>query len=118
MEIQFEQNRDFNQSHRDEENRSKEGEQRQPQGQEGDPNQRLVNREELDTEEKELDRRPADIANHDANDKGQDTSSAIAGVQDDQQNSTRNSSKPLGENPDYNAKLENEEDKEEINGDE
>ncbi|RZL69933.1 MAG: hypothetical protein EOO93_00045 [Pedobacter sp.] len=111
MEIQFEQNRDFNQSHRDD----KQGEhiQRgQPQGREGDPNQRIVKSEELNNEEKGLDRRPADAANGNI-EKGDDTSSAIPGMQSDQQNSTRNSSKPDGEAPNYSTEMENNQNKEE-----
>ena len=113
MEIQFEQNREFNQSHR--ENNAKDvKESGQPQGKEGDPNQHLVNRKELDTEEKNLDRRPADVANEEITNNGNHTSSAIPGVQSDAQNSTRNPSKPLGEDPNVNAERENKEENEEL----
>ncbi|SOD14134.1 hypothetical protein [Pedobacter xixiisoli] len=116
MEIQFEQNRDFNQSHREgnQQTNRKSGE---PQGREGDPNQRLVKREELDTDEKVLDRRPADVQEEKANETGNEKSSAIAGVQDDQQNSTRGSSKPLGENAIQKTEIKSKE-SEENNGNE
>lgn len=112
MEIQFEQNRDFNQAHRNEPTvtDTKEGEKGKPQGREGNPNQRLTNREELETDEKELDRRPADVADENLN-TGDDGSSAVQGIQSDAQNTTRNSGKPSGEEPNYNAEVENKEDK-------
>ncbi|RZK13731.1 MAG: hypothetical protein EOO43_17455, partial [Flavobacterium sp.] len=97
MEIQFEQNRDFNQSHR-EDKQDENVERGQPQGREGDPNQRIVKSDELNNEEKGLDRRPADAING-IIDEGDDTSSAIPGMQSDQQNSTRNNSRPDGEEP-------------------
>lgn len=113
MGIQFEQNRDFNQSHR--EDKQDEGVKRgQPQGREGDPNQRIVKREELSNDEKGLDRRPADAINGNM-DEGSDTASAIPGMQSDQQNSTRNNSRPDGEEPNGNAEGENE-NKEDQNG--
>lgn len=107
MEIQFEQNRDFNQSHREGNHQKEQKESRQPQGEEGNPNQRLVKRAELDTDEKELDRRPADVEGENPNNIGDANSSAIAGVQNDQQNSTRSSSKPFGENTERNTEIEN-----------
>ncbi len=116
MEIQFEQNRDFNQSHRDDHQNNEHNEKEGPQGKEGDPNQHLVKREELDNEEKELDRRPADTTDGAKEDEGDSTSSAIPGVQSDNQNSTRNSSKPNGEDPNHNAEVENKEDKEKHDG--
>lgn len=115
MEIQFEQNRDFNQSHRDNPvTDTNDNERSQPQGKEGDPNQHLVNRKALDTDEKTLDRRPADVANGDLGNDDDHTSSAVAGVQSDAQNTTRNSSKPLGEDPNVNAERENKEENEEL----
>ncbi len=114
MEIQFEQNRDFNQSHRENSvTDTNDNERRQPQGKEGDPNQHLVNRKALDTDEKTLDRRPADVANGDL-ENDDHTSSAVAGVQRDAQNTTRNSSKPLGEDPNVNAERENKEENDEL----
>ena len=104
MEIQFEQNRDFNQSHREENNEEvKKG---QPQGEEGNPNQRIVSRDDINNEEKQLDRRPADLENGQGDSLGNETSSAIAGVQSDQQNSTRNTSNPSGEDPNNNTDTE------------
>ncbi|MCJ0743713.1 hypothetical protein [Pedobacter montanisoli] len=113
MEIQFEQNRDFNQLHREENPVSdkKEEEKGELGGSEGNPDQKLVNREELNKEERELDRRPADIAHGEGDQLGDESSSAIAGVQSDQQNSTRGNRKPLGEDPNYNAETENKENK-------
>ncbi len=114
MEIQFEQNREFNQSHRENSvTDTKDHEGTQPQGKEGDPNQHLVNRKALDTEEKNLDRRPADVANGDLDDDDQ-TSSAVPGIQSDAQNTTRNPSKPLGEDPNVNAERENKEENDEL----
>lgn len=66
----------------------------QPQGKEGDPHQNMVNRENLVTEEKELDRRPADTANGNTSEDGGATSSAIAGIQDDQKNANGEAVKP------------------------
>ena len=112
MESQFQQDRDFKQSQREENSPDEYKEGRQPQGREGDPNQRLVKRKELDNDEKELDRRPADVKEDNGSAQGHDTSSAISGVQDDQQNSTRNSGRPLGEDPSHNAEIESKEDEE------
>ncbi|WP_410221187.1 hypothetical protein [Pedobacter sp.] len=111
MEIQFEQNRDFNQLHRDENPVSDKKEKGEAGGSEGNPDQKLVNSEKLDNDEKELDRRSADIAHGKGNQLGGEGSSAVAGVQSDQQNSTRSNRKPLGEDPNYNAETENKEDK-------
>lgn len=94
MEIQFEQNRDFNQSHREEAERpvepnnetvsdTKEGEKGRPQGEEGNPNQRFADRESYQNEQKDLDRRPSDVAAGNANDTGEGNASAVAGVIDD-----------------------------------
>jgi len=115
MENQFQQNRDFNQSHRGHSTvtDTQSNEKGQPQGEEGNPNQRLTHREALDQQEKELDRRPADVANGMANDQGDQSSSAIAGIQSDQQNSSEGASKPIGEDPNRNAEIENKEDAEE-----
>lgn len=107
MEIEFEQNRDFNQSH-EEEGQNNYRDKGKPQGREGDPNQRLVKREELDNDKKELDRRPADIENERLDDDS-GHASAIPGIQSDNQNSTRNNSKPIGEDPNHNAEIENKE---------
>lgn len=115
MEIQFEQNRDFNQSHRESPvTDTNDKNSKQPQGREGDPNQRLVNREELNTEEKMLDRRPADVEDENFNPEKDRTSSAIPGIQSDSQNTTRNSGKPLGEDPNVNAERENKEENDEL----
>jgi len=116
MEIQFEQNKNFNQSHREEPTVTKTTEQDKgkPQGKEGDPHIRMVTTE-FENEEKTLDRRPADVANKDLDHPNDDdTSSAIPGVQSDLQNTTRNSSKPLGEDPNVNAERENKEENDEL----
>ncbi len=115
MEIQFEQNRDFNQSHRENSvTDTNDKESKQPQGKEGDPHQRLVKREELDTEEKTLNRRPADVVNGELEKDDDNTSSAVAGIQSDAQNTTRSTSKPSGEDPNVNAERENKEENDEI----
>lgn len=113
MEIQFEQNRDFNQLHREESMVSdkKESDKGEVGGSEGNPDQKLVNRKKLDNKEKELNRRSADIAHGKGNQQGDENTSAIAGIQSDQQNSTRGNKKPLGEDPNYNAEIENKENK-------
>ena len=111
MEIQFEQNKNFNQSHRDEPTVTKttENDKGKPQGREGDPNFRMVTTES-ENDEKNLDRRPADVVNENINsDESDDTSSAIPGIQSDLQNTTRHPSKPLGEDPNVNAERENKE---------
>eukprot|EP01085_Mycamoeba_gemmipara_P004128 Mycagemm_TRINITY_DN10239_c0_g1::TRINITY_DN10239_c0_g1_i2::g.4128::m.4128 type:complete len:118 gc:universal TRINITY_DN10239_c0_g1_i2:368-15(-) len=115
MENQFEQNRNFNQSHRGQSTvtNTQSNEKGQPQGEEGNPNQRLAKREALDGEEKALDRRPADVAQGIANDQGDQDSSAVAGIQNDQQNASEGASEPLGEDPNHNAEIENKEDAEE-----
>ncbi|MDQ8003534.1 MAG: hypothetical protein REI64_01970 [Pedobacter sp.] len=114
MEIQFEQNKNFNQSHRDEPSveNTREGEKGQPQGREGDPNIRMANREALESDRPELDRRPADVAQGNASDIGDEKSSAVAGVRSEQQDSSEGESKPTGEDPNYNDRKNNE-DKEE-----
>lgn len=111
MEIQFEQNKNFNQSHRDDPSveDTREGEKGQPQGREGDPNIRIVNREALESDRPELDRRPADVANGNASDIGDENSSAVAGVRSDQQDVASGDSKPTGEDPDYDTELRNQE---------
>ncbi|WP_113662443.1 hypothetical protein [Pedobacter nanyangensis] len=116
MEIQFEQNRNFNQSHREDPSvtQTTQKDKGKPQGKEGDPQQHLVNSRALDTEEKTLDRRPADVSNGEAGNNDDKASSAVPGIQSDSQNSTRNSSKPLGEDPNVNADRENQEDQEEL----
>lgn len=101
METQFEQNKHFNQSHRDESvTDTREGEKGQPQGREGDPNIRMAKREALQSEKTELDRRPYDVANGDASDTGDENSSAVAGVRSDQQDAASGDSRPLAEDPD------------------
>ena len=110
MEIQFEQNKAFNQGHRGEEasvNDTKEQDKGKPQGREGDPNIRLANREALQTEKIELDRRPYDVANGEASSTGDEDSSAIAGVKSDQQDAASGDSKPLAEDPYTNTEEEN-----------
>ena len=100
MEIQFEQNKKFNQSHRDDHSvtDTRDEEKRQPQGKEGDPNIRLKNREALQTEKTELDRRPYDIVQGDASSIGDESTSAVAGIKNDQQDSASGDSRPLGGN--------------------
>ena len=101
METQFEQNKNFNQAHREESvTDTREGEKGQPQGKEGDPNIRMANREALQSDKTELDRRPYDVANGDASNIGDENSSAVAGVRSDQQDVAGGDSKPLAEDPD------------------
>jgi hypothetical protein len=114
MEIQFEQNRDFNQRHRDDQepvSDTREGQKGQPQGEEGNPNQRFANREGFQKDQPELDRRPADVANNNASSTGGEDSSAVAGVVDDTPLSVSNKATTKGEDPNHNADLENEEDR-------
>lgn len=101
MEIQFEQNKNFNQSHREDATvtDTKEGEKGKPQGREGDPNIKLANREALQSEQAELDRRPYDVANGDVSNTGDEKSSAIAGLKSDQQDAASGDSSPMAENP-------------------
>lgn len=109
MEIQFEQNKNFNQSHREDPavEDTRKGEKGQPQGREGDPNIRIAKREELQSEKVELDRRPADVAAGDASEMGDANSSAVAGVRSDQQDVASGDSRPTGEDPDYDTELDN-----------
>ncbi|RYE39682.1 MAG: hypothetical protein EOP48_25470 [Sphingobacteriales bacterium] len=120
MEIQFEQNKNFNQSHREEASvtDTKLGEKGKPQGKEGDPNIRLANREALQTEKTELDRRPYDVASGNASDIGDESSSAVAGLRSDQQDVASGDSKPLAEDPDIKTETENQENNEENDGNE
>lgn len=118
MEIQFEQNKNFNQSHREETpvTDTKEGEKSQPQGREGDPNMRLTNREALETEKTELDRRPYDVANGDASNTGDENTSAVAGIKSELQDAASGDSKPLAEGEDINTEnQENDEENDEEN---
>ncbi|MGE6219931.1 hypothetical protein [Nubsella zeaxanthinifaciens] len=113
MEIQFEQNRDFNQRHRDDQepvSDTQEGQKGEPQGEEGNPNQRFANRESYQKDHPELDRRPADVANGNAADTGSEDSSAVAGVMDDTPLSVSKQATEKGEDPNHNADLENKED--------
>lgn len=101
METQFEQNKKFNQLHRNVSvTDTRDGEKGQPQGSEGDPNIRMAKRKALQNEKTELDRRTYDVANGDASDTGDENSSAVAGVRSDQQDAASGDSRPLAEDRD------------------